>query len=191
MSAASKPLATWETLVALGDVPCEVIHGVVVHKAEPTAEHGDAQGSLAETLRSRFHGSRGGPKEPGGWWILVEVDVELMQHEIYRPDLVGWRRDRLPERPRGRPIRTQPDWVCEVLSMSNAKADLVDKLDTYRRAGIPHYWIVDPETETLTVHRWTPDGYLIALRAARGETVRAEPFDAIEIAVGTFFGDET
>lgn len=190
MSAASKPLATWETLAALGDEPCEVVRGAVVHKAEPSAEHGDAQASLAETLRSRFHGPPGGPKGPGGWWILVEVEVELSQHEVYRPDLVGWRRDRLAERPRGRPVRVRPDWVCEVLSMSNAKTDLVDKLATYRQAEVPHYWIVDPETETLTVHRWTPDGYLIALRAARGETVRAEPFDAIEIAVGSFFGDE-
>ncbi len=87
-------------------------------------------------------------------------------------------------------MRVRPDWTCEVLSSSNAKTELVDKFDGYRRSGIPHYWIVDPDTETLTVHRWTSDGYLIALRAARGDVVRAEPFDAIEIAVGSFFGDE-
>lgn len=68
--------------------------------------------------------------------------------------------------------------------------DLVDKLDVYWRSEIPHYWIIDPDTETFTVHRWTADGYLIALRASRGMTVRAEPFDAIEIAVGSFFGEE-
>jgi len=28
------------------------------------------------------------------------------------------------------------------------------------------------------------------LRAGRGEVVRAEPFDAIEVAVGTLFGDD-
>lgn len=87
-------------------------------------------------------------------------------------------------------MRTRLDWVCEVLSPSNAQTDLVDKLDVYRRAGLPHYWIVDPATETLTVHRLTPEGYLIALRAARGKTVRAEPFEAIELVVGTLFGDD-
>ena len=38
--------------------------------------------------------------------------------------------------------------------------------------------------------RWSADGYVTRLRAERGETVRAEPFDAIEIAVGTLFGDD-
>ena len=190
MSAASKPLATAASLIELGDAPCEVIHGAVVYKAEPSAEHGDAQLGLGTAIRGRFHGPPGGPRGPGGWWILAEVDVELEGHEIYRPDLVGWRRERVAERPRGRPVRIRPDWVCEVLSPSNATTDLVDKLDVYRRATVPHYWIVDPVTETLTVHRWTPEGYLIALRAARGATVRAEPFEAIEIAVGALFGDD-
>jgi hypothetical protein len=42
---------------------------------------------------------------------------------------------------------------------------------------------------TLTVHRHTPDGYLVALRAAGDERVRAEPFDAIELQVGMLLGD--
>jgi Uma2 family endonuclease len=183
-------LATAETLIALGDAPCEVIHGAVVQKAEPSAEHGDAQAGLAAALRTPFHRKPGGPDGPGGWWILSEVDIELARHEIVRPDLCGWRRERLPNRPTGRPIRVRPDWVCEILSSSNAKTDLVDKLDIYRTAEVPHYWIVDPTTETLTVHRWTKDGYLIALRAGREASVRAEPFEAIELRVGLLFGDD-
>ncbi len=190
MSAASKPLETAASLIALGDSPCEVIHGAIVYKAEPSAEHGDAQLGLGSTIRGRFHGPPGGPPGPGGWWILSEVDVELESHEVYRPDLVGWRRERVAERPRGRPVHIRPDWVCEVLSASNAQTDLVDKLEVYRSAAVPHYWIVDPATETLTVHRWTPEGYLIALRASRRATVHAEPFEAIELAIGSLFGDE-
>jgi Uma2 family endonuclease len=190
MVARAAPRATAATLAALGDAAAEIIHGAVVYKAEPSAEHGDAQLGLGEIIRGRFHGPPGGPRGPGGWWIVTEVEVELEDHEVYRPDLVGWRRDTMPERPRGRPIRVRPDWVCEVLSTSNAATDLVTKLAVYHRNGVPHYWIVDPATETLTVHRFTADGYLIALRAARPEVVRAEPFDAIELHVGSLFGDE-
>lgn len=192
MSAASKPepKASAETLIALGDAPFEVHDGELVRKAEPSAEHGDAQAGLAEAIRGRFHGPPNGPKGPGGWWILTEVDVELAPPDVYRPDLCGWRRDRVLERPTGRPVRIRPDWVCEILSPANARIDLVKKLDGYRRSGVPHYWIVDPTTETLTVHRLTPDGYLIALRAERGQTARAEPFEAIEIRVGTLFGED-
>jgi hypothetical protein len=55
---------------------------------------------------------------------------------------------------------------------------------------VAHYWLVDPRDSTLTVMRWSADGYVTRLSAERGEIVRAEPFDAIEIAVGTLFGDD-
>lgn len=190
MSAPAKSLATAETLLSLGEDGWEVIHGALARKADPSAEHGDAQLGVGSAIRVPFHRSTGGPDGPGGWWILSEVDVELQAHEVYRPDLVGWRRARVPERPRGRPVRVRPDWVCEILSTSNAKTDLVDKLDVHWRCEIPHYWILDPASETLTVHRWTADGYLIALRASKGGAIRAEPFDEIEMFVGSFFGDE-
>lgn len=190
VSVASRSLATAESLIALGDAPFEVLAGELVRKADPSAEHGDAQAGLVATLRPPFHRHPGGPGGPGGWWILTEVEVELFPHEIVRPDVVGWRRDRVPERPTGRPVRARPDWICEVLSSSNARTDLVDKLDLYARAGVPHYWIVDPETKTLTVHRLLSAGYLIAVRVGREACVRAEPFEEIELHVGTLFGDE-
>ena len=40
------------------------------------------------------------------------------------------------------------------------------------------------------VHRWQPAGYLVALTAAAGDVVRAEPFDAVELRVATLFGLE-
>lgn len=44
----------------------------------------------------------------------------------------------------GPPVRTRPDWVCELLSPSNAKRDLIDKLQVLHANRVPHYWIVDP-----------------------------------------------
>ena len=84
----------------------------------------------------------------------------------------------------------RPDWICEVISASNAKDDTVKKLRLYHRVGVPQYWIVDPRDATLTVMRWSQDGYVMLLRAERGEVVRAEPFEAIEIVVGTLFGED-
>lgn len=39
--------------------------------------------------------------------------------------------------------------VVEVTSPSNRSNDTVLKLDRYARAGIPHYWIVDPDRITV------------------------------------------
>jgi Uma2 family endonuclease len=111
-------------LVLPDDVRAEVIDGEVVEKATPTFEHGDAQGAIVATFRPVFH-RRSGGDPPGGWWIATELEVELAPHEVYRPDVVGWRRSRVPERPTGRPVRILPDWVCEILSASTARHDQV------------------------------------------------------------------
>lgn len=83
----------------------------------------------------------------------------------------------------------RPDWVCEILS-KNRRNDLVKKKRTYHRDQVNHYWIVDPIEETLAVYRWQSDGYVEVLIAERGETVRAQPFDAIDLHVGVLFGDD-
>jgi Uma2 family endonuclease len=191
MSARARALATAEDLLGLpGEARMEVVRGALVEKAAPSAEHADAQSFIAVLIKGPFQRRPGGGG-PGGWWILTEADVELATHEVYRPDVAGWRRDRVPERPKGRPVRVRPDWVCEVLSPSNAHIDLVEKLETFLRCEVPHYWIVDPEHETLTVYRWSRDGYILALTAGRTDRrVRAEPFDAIEIDVGLLFGED-
>lgn len=189
MVAAPTLLATAADLArSPDDVRAEVISGVLVEKAAPSPDHAYAQTSLVGQLWEPLQ-RRGGDR-PVGWWILVEVEVELQAHEVYRPDIAGWRRDRCPQRPRERPVTARPDWVCEVLSPSNASNDLVRKLRVYHRCGIPHYWIVDPDREILTVHRFMPDGYLTALVATKADRVRAEPFEAIELRVGALFGEE-
>ncbi|HEY5243191.1 MAG TPA: Uma2 family endonuclease [Polyangiaceae bacterium] len=192
MSARAQRLATAEDLLRLGDdAHVEVIRGAIVEKAAPTGEHAGAQSYVTLLIKGPFQRRPGGSGGPGGWWILTEVDVEFATHEVYRPDIAGWRRERVPEHPRGRPLRVRPDWVCEVLSPSNASRDLVEKMSTFHQCELPHYWIVDPEHETLTVYRWTREGYVVAFVAGKAaRRVRAEPFDAIEIDVGLLFGED-
>ncbi len=166
----------------------ELIDGKFVEKAPPSPEHANAQGTAIGELRGAFH-RRGGKGQPGGWWILPEVDIVLGDHG-FRPDLAGWRRDRVPEMPSGRPVTIRPDWLCEVLSPSNAGTDTITKMHRYHRAGVPHYWVIDPTTETLGVWRHAPEGYLNIMVAERDDVVRAEPFEAIELRIGLFFGDD-
>jgi Uma2 family endonuclease len=191
MSQSARREATLEDLWAIPEAERfhELIGGELVEKAAPSGEHGDAQAGVVGALRGPFHRGpgRGGP---GGWWIATEVEVLLFETDVVRPDIVGWRREHCPERPIGFPIKVRPDWICEVVSPNEARRDTVVKLRLYARAGIPHYWIVDPRDSTLTVMRWSADGYITRLRAERGEVVRAEPFEAVEIAVGTLFGDD-
>lgn len=168
----------------------ELLGGRILYKAHPAFEHGQAQRKLGEYL-GPFDRRPAGAGKPGGWWISTEVDIELCGEGV-RPDLAGWRRDRLDRRPGAGPdsaVLERPDWVGEVLSPSTASRDLGQKLALYHRAQVPHYWIIDPSNQTLTVYRWSADGYVVVLGAGKGEAVRAEPFEAIELRVELLFGD--
>lgn len=167
----------------------ELIDGELIEKAAPTFEHGRAQGHTVSALGGPFDRRTGGPGGPGGWWIATEVDI-VLDGRGYRPDVAGWRRDRLAAPPKERPVVLRPDWLCEIVSESNRTVDTVTKLRRYHQAGVPHYWTLDQIDRTLTVHRHTADGYLVALRASADERVRAEPFDAIELSVGALLGDD-
>jgi Uma2 family endonuclease len=167
----------------------EIIDGELIRKASPSGEHGDAQSAIGVLIRGPF-GRRSSGNLPGGWWIVTDVEIELAPTHIYRPDVIGWRRDHVPARPTGTPINILPDWICEVLSPSNPGTDRVKKLNHYHQFQVPHYWIVDPMEESLSVFRWTAEGYLLVLAADRDARVHAEPFEAIELPVGALFGQE-
>jgi Uma2 family endonuclease len=162
----------------------ELIDGELVEKAAPSFSHGMAQSDVIEAL-GPFRRSGGGG--PGGWWIGTEIDI-LLNGRVFRPDLAGWRRERVPNPISERPVEVRPDWICEVVSESNRTTDTVTKLNRYHQAGVPHYWILDQFGQTLTVYRHAADGYIVVLAAAADERVRAEPFNEIELNVGSLLG---
>lgn len=191
MTAAAKSttLATLEDLLAIPEHQRrhELIEGALLERGATSGEHAGAQCKLIESV-GPFHRRPGG-RWPGGWWFGSDADIYFDAANTLRPDVAGWRRERVPERPRGAVVRVRPDWVCEILS-TNKSNDLVKKKRVYHRHEVPHCWILDPERETLTVHRWSREGYVDILTAERGERVRAEPFEAVEMSVGVLLGED-
>lgn len=121
MTGAASRFATYEDLLALPeDTRAEVLSGHVVALPGPSPRHSRAQGALRRLIGGPYDDDdgRGGP---GGWWILIEVDVRLAPHDIVRPDLAGWRRERLPSPWDERPIEVAPDWIGEVISSHNSR----------------------------------------------------------------------
>jgi Uma2 family endonuclease len=189
MPAASRKLATVDDLFAIPEEERrhELIEGVIVPKGAATGEHGGAQAKLSEYV-GPFHRRPGG-RAPGGWWFGTEVDIYFDPKNTFRPDIVGWRRDRVPQRPSGALVTIRPDWICEILS-TNRSNDRIKKKRVYHRHEVPHYWLLDPEGGELTVYRWAPEGYLEILVAERSEVVRPEPFEAIPVRVSTLLGED-
>ena len=187
MSDAAPHLATFEDLLRLPeDVRAEVLEGIVITSPAPLPKHSKAQRALGSFVGGPFdddHGYGG----PGGWWSFVEVDIQLGVHDIVRPDIAGWRRERLHSPGDQRPILSAPDWVCEVLSPSTVAHDKITKRNLYARSGIGHYWIVDVDARTLEVFELVEQRWLLVGTYGEDAVVRIPPFEAIELAVGRIF----
>ena len=187
MSGPAQRLATYEDLRALGeDARAEVLAGQVHVAPAPLPKHSKAQGALRRFVGGPYDDDDG-YGGPGGWWIFVEVDIQLGPHDIVRPDVAGWQRARLPDPADQRPITTIPDWVCEVLSPSTATRDRVEKRDLYARHGIAHYWIVDVDARTLEAFELREGRWVLSGNYDETAVAKVAPFGAIEIAVGRLF----
>lgn len=64
-----------------------------------------------------------------------------------------------------------PVVAIEVLSPSDTHEDVTDKLLLYLSSGVSQVWIVDPDLETVTVHRPDADPQFFSSR----QTLTAEP----------------
>src|SRR5579883_1079920 len=80
----------------------EIIDGELVQKEAASGPHGRAQFRLSRKLGP--YDRRPGGRLPGGWWFATETEVQLAPDEVYRPDVAGWRRERMPELPSTVPV---------------------------------------------------------------------------------------
>ncbi len=172
--------ATYEDLLQVPErFIAEIIDGELTTAPRPSFPHARAVSIISRQLDS-FDRRTGGSDGPGGWWILFEPELHLGA-DILVPDIAGWRRERMPVLEDVPYSELAPDWVCEVVSPSTGRSDRVLKMPIYAREQVGHLWLVDPGLRTLEVygleaHRW------VVLRTHGGnETIRAEPFAAIEI----------
>jgi len=105
------------------------------------------------------------------------------------PELAGWRRERLPRLPDEAYFSLAPDWACEVVSPSTAAMDRVKKLAIYARERVSHAWLVDPIACTLEVLRLEEGRWTILSTWSGLDTVRADPFDAIDLDLSLLWED--
>ena len=88
-----------------------------------------------------------------GYTCLSPADLDLQSGQLVQPDLfvgalVGGRE----------PVHWSdyriPILVAEVLSPSSARYDAFTKRRRYQRAGVPTYWVINPDASLVDV--WTP-----------------------------------
>ncbi len=172
--------ATYEDLLQVPDIlVAEIVDGELITSPRPASPHAYATSAIIQDL-GPFGRPPGGPGGPGGWWILFEPELHLGV-DILVPDLAGWRRESMPALRNVAYFEQAPDWVCEVVSPTTARIDRVRKMPIYAREQVGHLWLVDPIMRTLEVYRLEGQRWVVASTHGGAESVRAEPFAALEL----------
>ena len=122
----------------------EIVNGVLYMTPSPSWPHQEIVGEIFAHLRAYL-------RNTGiGGVLMAPLDVELASNVVFQPDVVVLlkaSRRKLKERH----IVGAPDLTVEIVSPSSETHDRYRKLVAYARAGIPEYWIVDPDAQTVEV----------------------------------------
>ena len=129
-----------------GDERWELIEGIPFSMAAPSQAHQEISGHLHHQIYSYLIGKSckvfSAPFD-------VRLNADTEDDTVVQPDLlVVCDRSKLD----GKACIGAPDLVVEILSSSTAFRDLVTKFRLYLRAGVREYWIVNPESKSVTVH---------------------------------------
>jgi Uma2 family endonuclease len=169
----------YEKMAATGilaqDDRVELIEGEIVEMSPIGVPHAACVTNLTRLLVSRL-----GERAP----VRVQGPVRVPPRSEPQPDLAVLR-------PRSymREGATTTDAVLFIeVSDTSLQYDRTVKLRLYARAGIPEYWIVDVNTETVEVYR-SPSGERYADRQvlARGESVAPLAFPDAAIPIDAIF----
>ena len=147
---------TWseeEYLALNGNRLLEFSHGIFEVLTMPTISHQLIVLFLYETLKAFVIAQR------PGMVLVAPTRVRLWPGKFREPDVLFMLAEhaaRILEE-----FWEGADLVMEVVSLDDRRRDLEIKRREYARAGIPEYWIVDPQRAQITVLRLDGQKYMV------------------------------
>ena len=81
-----------------------------------------------------------------------------------------------------------PDLIVEILSPSNSKRDLYDKLNLYEEAKIKEYWIVRPYDKSITIYVLNKEGKYMGLKPFTEDgNIQSTIFEGLQFELKAIF----
>lgn len=157
----------------------EIVEGELVVSPSPNRKHQRMVLNCAEFLRKV-------ERARYGQVYVAPFDVVLDDYNVTEPDVLFVREDRLSIIAEAN-VQGAPDLVVEVLSSNTRGRDLGLKARLYARYGVNEYWVVDPDTETLTVWHLTANGYREVGTFRAGDTYQSPLCPTIPLEVSDCF----
>ena len=176
---------TLEEFFAIPEGPpkVELEEGELIVTAQPSGRHQKVLLRLGRLIDGHVTQNQLGVVWP-------EIDVHLPgKARVYVPDLVflaSDHADRYSEQD-GR-IHGVPDLVVEIISPSTERRDRTTKFRAYQQAGVPWYWLADPDELIMQEYKLTPEGYLLAQSVPPGEMFIPGLFPGLSIDLAALMG---
>ena len=138
---------TYDDYIALPDdgKSYEIIEGDLSMTPAPSPRHQAVQLRLGSLLLAFLD------KHSLGRVFVSPIDLVLSMVDVVQPDLLFVSQSRLNIIAE-KNIVGIPNLIIEILSSSSITRDQKEKLNLYQRYGLPEYWIVDPDSQTVEVY---------------------------------------
>jgi len=120
---------------------------------------------------------------------ITPTDVRMDEYNVYGPDVLWFRQDRIPADLRGYPEHV-PDLCVEIRSPGTWRYDVGAKKRVYEAGGLPELWLVDDVAETVLVYRRSRPGaatYDVSLELGRGDTLESPMLPGFALALEKLF----
>lgn len=175
---------TYEDYLKLPEEPgCrfEILEGFLVKEPSPSVHHQRVCRELVGQMKDFFDGF-----DPEGELFFAPLDVTLTTRNVLQPDILfvsGTRREIM----RQERIDGPCDLVVEIMSPANRRKDRLQKMEIYRRAGIPHYWLADPEESTLEAFTLKDQNYALIVAGGLGDTFTHPDFPGLNLDLARIF----
>jgi Uma2 family endonuclease len=124
----------------------------------------------------------------GGKVLFAPLRLQISPARFREPDLLLLRNIHDPRNQEA--FWLGADLVVEIVSPDNPTRDTVEKRTEYAEAGIPEYWIVDPQVDTITVLRLGDGRYTEHGVFRRGTTATSAMLVGFEVGVDAVFDAE-
>ena len=175
---------TYEDYCALPEEPglrCEVFDGVLLKEPAPSWQHQRVSRRLQRMLEDYVWGI-----DPQGEVANAPLDLTLGQYTVLQPDLF-YGASQQKEIIRPERVDGAPALVVEILSSSSGRKDRLQKMRLYQRAGVEHYWIVDPEGRMCECYQLTNGIYALVASGMDDEELTHPSFVGLELALSNLW----
>jgi Uma2 family endonuclease len=163
---------TYDDLAAMPEdnVIREILDGELFVAPSPVTKHQRIVRRLLVAIANYLE------EHPIGEAFIAPYDTVFSMDNVCSPDVLFVSNERSSIITK-KNIQGAPDFVIEVLSEFNRRNDEIRKRAIYERFGVDEYWIVDPEIDTVRVHRREGEALVrVNELAASANDVATTPF---------------